>query len=203
MPVKTICKRIAIWSLAVAVLVLLWLCVPVLADEWSSEAIVQGLAGLGGLVYWGSRSRSRVTIKLSVRHNFSADISIENVGNRVARQVRVKCKPPIPLWQDGPPISTRQTQEEDDESGRHFGPVEHFGDMDRGQRYIVPLVWGDRGVEDVLEQRTFEVSHESTWGFRRRRLTLRFGGGSKGRYIQADATASLERIARALESLRR
>lgn len=188
MPVNMIFKRVALWLLALAAIVLLWLLVAERADGWTSEAIVQVLAGLGGLGYWAYRSSSRVTARLSITSWASASLYIENIGNRVAKQVRVECNPPIP------------TVEKEGEV-RLFGPVEDFGDMDRGQCYRVPVVTHSMQLASVLEGSTFRVSHESTWGFRRRTSTIRFGGGSAERYTQEDPATSLDAIAAGVRNI--
>ena len=189
MPVKTITKRVAGWLLVVVLVLLLIWFMGKFGIEWSSEAIIQALAGLGGLGYWAYRSSSRVTARLAVTHGWTASLYIENVGNRVAKQVRVECDPPIPIV------------EREDEV-RLFGPVEDFGDMDRGQCYRVPVVRANRQLDSVLEGSTFKVSHESTWGFRRRKHTIRFGGSAE-RYTQEDAATSLETMARELSNVTR
>ena len=133
--------------------------------EWS-EAIVQAIAAaIGGLLYWLSRSRPRVTLRLLS----SAGLYLElvNVGNRVAKGVVVSCRPPVRY---------KDTLGRDSLASREaFGPVEDFGDMDQNQRYVVMVGIPGQAVE-TLENTTFEVSHESTWGFRRRKATFRFGG---------------------------
>ena len=189
MPAKTITKRVAGWLLVVVLVLLLIWFMDEFGIEWSSEAIIQALAGLGGLGYWAYRSSSRVTARLAVKYGFTASLYIENVGNRVAKQVRVECDPPIPI-------------EEREDKVRLFGPVEDFGDMDRGQCYRVPIVMGQEQVDSVIERSTFKVSHESTWGFRRRKSTIRFGGSAE-RYTQEDAATSLEAMARELSSIDR
>ena len=132
--------------------------------EWS-EAIVQAIAAIGGLLYWLSRSRPRVTLRLISSGGLYLELL--NVGNRVAKGVVVSCDPPIrykdTLGRDS--LASRET----------FGPFEDFGDMDRNQRYVVMVGTPGRAVE-TLEKTTFEVSHERPWGFRRRKATFRFGG---------------------------
>ena len=60
--------------------------------------------------------------------------------------------------------------------GAVFGPVEHFGDMDRNQRYVILIRNQTPESADLLEKTTFEVSHESTWGFGRRKSTIQVRG---------------------------
>ena len=115
-------------GVALVVALVLWA-----GDEWS-EAIVQGLAALGGLWYWAFRSRPRVTLRL--RNSNGLYLELANVGHRVAKQVTVRCNPPIP-WEIAP-------REE-------FGPVEDFGDMDRGQRYVVLVGSPGPHIVDVAE----------------------------------------------------
>ena len=113
-------------------------------------------------------------------------LAAENVGNRVAKRVQVKCDPPIRL---------EETLQGDAEG--EFGPVEDFGDMDRGQRYAVPVAWvgAEGNIVGLLEETTFEVSHESTWGFRRYKSTVRLGGAGIRRAARDDASTPLSKIA--------
>ena len=196
-------KRAAGWLLAavgmaLGVALVLWA-----GDEWS-EAIVQGLAALGGLWYWAFRSRPRVTLRL--RNSSGLYLELANVGHRVAKQVTVRCNPPIP-WKT---TLVRAPREK-------FGPVEDFGDMDQDQRYVVLVGSLGPRIVDVLSTTTFVVSHESTWGFRRRKSTIRFGG-SGGRSSLGEGTGtpigeiaeavkkqekSLEKIGKAIETVGR
>ena len=68
---------------ALVVLFVLWA-----GAEWS-EAIVQALAAAGGLWYWAYRSRPRVTLRL--RNSNGVYLELANVGNRVAKQVKLSC----------------------------------------------------------------------------------------------------------------
>ncbi|MXW63034.1 MAG: hypothetical protein F4028_10230 [Acidimicrobiaceae bacterium] len=95
-------------------------------SEWS-EAFVQGLAALGALWYWAYRSRPQLTLRILCPDAFYLELM--NVGNRVAKQVRVKCAPPVPLSELGI----------DSDESVVFGPVEDFGDMGPDQRYVVFL----------------------------------------------------------------
>lgn len=54
--------------------------------QWS-EAIIQALAAIGGLWYWAYRSRPRVTLRLM--KGVDMYLELTNVGNRVAKQVRL------------------------------------------------------------------------------------------------------------------
>ena len=194
MPAKTICRRLAIWASVVLVGVLLWGIMHKLNVPWSSEAIIQALAGLGGLAYWASRSRSRVTLLLSRRNRGSTFLDIENVGSRIATQVRVACDPPIQIM---------VTSDGEDKIEKIFGPVEDFGDMDRGQRYSVEVDWrrDPDFIGDVLEEITFEVSHESTYGIRRRKSKMRLGGEGVRRSSSEEASTPLGRIASAVSRI--
>ena len=59
--------------------------------------------------------------------------------------------------------------------------------MDRDQRFMMPVGSPGPGIIDLLEQATFEVSHESTWGFRPYRSEIRFRGAGLRRSIREDA----------------
>ena len=178
---KRTMKRMVGWVLVALLLVLFVMLVRWVGAAWS-EAIVQGLAALGGVWFWAYRSRPRVTLHLGMRGLTYLDV--ENVGNRAAKQVRIRCEPAIPvkewLGADG---------DVDD-----FGPVEHFGDMDRGQRYSVAVAGYGAHVVSGLENTTFEVSHESSWGFRRHRSTLTFGGAGVRRGSNENASTPLSKI---------
>ena len=153
--------------------------------EWS-EAIIQGLAGLGALWYWAYRSRPRVTLRLlSIRGLY---LELANRGNRVAKQVTIRCDPPIP-WES---IAAKAPREQ-------FGPVEDFGDMDRDQRYVFMFGSQTPHSVDVLDQTTFEVSHESTWGFRRRTSTIRFGGSGGRSSLEVGAATPIGEVAKAIK----
>ena len=192
MDTKQKMKRAAGWLLVLGVLVLVTVVVARKGDDWGvigaewGQAVVQGLAALGGAWIWAYRSRPRVTLHLGMRGLTYLDV--ENVGNRAAKQVQIRCDPPIPvkewLGADG---------DVDD-----FGPVEHFGDMDRGQRYSVAVAGFGPHVVSGLENTTFEVSHESTWGFRRHRSTLTFGGAGVRRGSSENASTPLGEIASAV-----
>ena len=95
-----------------------------------------------------------------------------------------------------------------------FGPVEDFGDMDRDQRFMMPVGSPGPGIIDLLEQATFEVSHASTWGFRPYRSEIRFRGAGLRRSIREDAVGQiatavggygqkLDKIGQALDSVTR
>ena len=105
-------------------------------------------------------------------------LELANVGSRVAKQVEVRCDPPIP-WYDTLAMAPRG----------EFGPVEDFRDMDRDQRYVVLVGSPGPLTVDVLNRTSFTVSHESTWGFRRRKSKMRFGG-SGGRSSLGEGAAT-------------
>lgn len=180
---KRTATRTVGWVLVALALVLLVIVVRRVGADWS-EAIVQGLAALGGAWFWAYRSRPRVTLRLEMRG--TTYLAVENVGNRVAKRVQVKSDPPIRL---------EETLQGDAEG--EFGPVEDFGDMDRGQRYAVPVAWvgAEGNFVGLLEATTFEVSHESTWGFRRYKSTVRLGGAGVRRAARDDASTPLSKIA--------
>ena len=178
-------SRGACWLLVLVALVgvvgfMLWA-----GDEWS-EAIVQGLAGLGGLWFWVRRTRPRVTLR--VRSRNGAYLELSNVGSRVARQVTVRCSPPIP-WQTTLAMAPRE----------EFGPVEDFGDMSPDQRYVVLVGGPGPRLVDVLDRTTFEVSHERTWWVGRCKSTMRFGGSGGRSTLNDDAPSSIGEIAKTVE----
>ena len=143
--------------------------------EWG-QVIIQGLAALGGLWFWLYRSRPRVVLRLKSSDGLYLELA--NVGSRAARQVQMKVDPPIP-WKTTLVMAPREK----------FGPVEDFGDMDQGQRYVILVGSAVPHTVDVLNATTFVVSHESTWGFRRRKSTRRFGG-SGGRSDLGEGAAT-------------
>ena len=179
MDTKQKTKRAGGWLLVIGALVGVVCLIRWAGSEWS-EAIVQGFAALGGLGYWVYRSRPSVTLRLRMTEFIY--LELVNVGNRVARQVQVKCEPPIPL---------PKLREED-----QFGPVEHFGDMDRDQHYVFPLDHPGRHIANLLDTATFKVSHERTWGFGRRESTICFRGAGARRSIREDAPTTLGEIAK-------
>ena len=185
MNTRTTVKRTLGWLFVVGVLAGA-VCVIRWAGSGWSEAIVQGLAALGGAWFWAYRSRPRVTLHLGMRGLTYLDL--ENVGNRAAKRVQVRCDPPLPLKE-----MLGATGDLGD-----FGPVEHFGDMDKGQRYSVAVAGYGPNVVSALENSTFEVSHESTWGFRRHKSTLTFGGAGVRRGASEEASTPLSKIASAV-----
>lgn len=166
--------------LLVAVAVALIVVLMVWAGADWSEAIVQGLAALGGAWFWAYRSRPRVTLRL--RSADSVYLELANVGNRVAKEVRVRCDPPIP-WNTTMAISSKA----------EFGPVENFGDMDVDQRYVVPVGGLSKATAAALEETTFAVSHKRTWGFGRRESTIRFGDSALST-IRDDAPTAIGQL---------
>lgn len=70
--------------------------------------------------------------------------------------------------------------------------------MDRGQSYTVAVAWHDADIASALENTTFEVSHESTWGFGRHKSTLTFGGAGVRRGSSEKASTPLGDIANAV-----
>ena len=178
---KTTRRRIAIWllvaiGLALVIGLLIWA-----GHDWS-EAIVQGLAALGGAWFWAYRSRPRVTLRLT--SSDSLYLELANLGNRVAKHVEVRCEPPIP-WKTTLALAPRE----------EFGLFEDFGDMDRDQRYVVLFGSPGKATASALENTTFEVSHESPWGFGRRKSKIRFGTGVLST-IREDAPTAIGQIAR-------
>ena len=87
-------KKVGIWLLlAGGVLVVLVLCLWAGA-EWS-EAIVQGAAAIGGLLYWDYRARPRVTLRILSGNGLY--LEFVNVGNRVAKHVRGPLRTSYPV----------------------------------------------------------------------------------------------------------
>ena len=123
-------KRAAGWLLVIGVLVVLVALVPLTVNKWDattaewSQAVIQALAALGGLWFWLYRSRPRVVLRL--KSNNGLYLELANVGSRAAKKVEMRVDPPIP-WKTTLGLAPRE----------QFGPVEDFGDMDQGQRYVV------------------------------------------------------------------
>lgn len=183
---KRAMKRAVAWLLVVGVLVALVVLVTRNVTDWDgtkaewSQAIIQAMAALGGLWFWAFRSRPRVTLRRTMSD--AVYLELANVGNREAKQVQVKCEPPIAM-------STVQAED--------FGPVEGFGDMDRDQRYVVPLGSPGSRLAASLDAATFEVSHERNWWFGRRRSTMRLCGSGARRSVRDDAATAVGQIAKA------
>ena len=175
-------KRAAVWLLVMGVLAALVVLVPLAVKDWDtttaewSQAIIQALAALGGLWFWLYRSRPRVVLRLKSSDGLYLELT--NAGSRAAKKVEMRVDPPIP-WETTLAMAPRG----------QFGPVEDFGDMDQGQRYVVLVGSPTPHTIDVLNATTFIVSHESTWGIRRREFTRRFGG-SGGRSDLGEGAAT-------------
>ena len=183
-------KRAGSWLLVVSALVVLAVLLVHKGPSWGEtgaewgQFVIQALAAIGGLWYAFYRSRPRVTLRLRMTNFIYLELA--NVGNRVAKEVQVRCDPPIPL----PRV--------DKEDG--FGPVEDFGDMDRDQVYVLPLDHPGPHIADILDKATFEVSHESTWWFGRRKSTIRFRGAGARRSIREDAPMAIGEIAKTVKA---
>ena len=184
-------KQVVWWLVALVGVVLAALSVWLVGSEWS-EAIVQGLAALGALWYWAYRSRPRVNLRLL----FSGGLYLEltNTGNRVAKQVQVKCNPPIP-WNE-----TGITSDEGNTREFLFGPIEDFGDMAPDQRYVCNFGNASAQTVEVLDTTRFEISHESTWGIRRRRSKIRFGGSGARRSMPEVTATPFDEISQAVKA---
>ena len=174
---KSQLRRQAVRRLPLAVAIVAFVVVPILVGRDWAEVAVQAEAALGAAWYWAYRSRPRVALQLGMRGLVYLDL--ENIGNRTARNVRVRCDPPINIFDKD-----------------QFGPDEDFGDMDRGQRYEVAIGVPAKGIVAELERSTIEVSHESTWGFRRYKSTIRLGGAGLRRASSEDTSSPVGRIAR-------
>ena len=186
MDTATRAERALGWVLVLALLVAAACLIRRAGSEWS-EAIVQAFAALGGLAYWAYRSRSRVALRLKSSNGLY--LELVNVGNRVAKRVEMTVDPPIP-WNSTLVKAPRG----------EFGPVEDFGDMDQGQRYVIFVGSPTPHTVDVLDATTFVVSHESTWGFRRRKLTMRFGGSGGRSDLGEGAATPIGEIAKTLKN---
>lgn len=190
---KQAMKRAAGWLLVIGVLVVLVVLVPLTVSEWDattaewSQAIIQALAALGGLWFWLYRSRPRVVLRL--KSSDGLYLELVNVGSRAAKKVEMRVDPPIP-WETTLGLAPRE----------QFGPVEDFGDMDQGQRYVVLVGSPVPHTVDVLNATTFVVSHESTWGFRRRKSTRRFGGSGGRSDLGVGAATPIGAIAETVKN---
>lgn len=174
--------RAALWLLVLVtvyalVRFILW------ADAEWAEAIVQAVAAAGGLGYWMHRSRPRVTLREWHRHG-NVYIEVANVGNRIAKNVELSCKPPIPF---------------DPSSRREMIDIEQFGDMDRGQRHTLMIQL--RSGHDTMEATVFAVSHDRTFWFGRHTSTLDMTGSAWKWILRSDAATPLDDIARAAQIL--
>lgn len=179
-------RRIGWWLVAaLAVAAAAWL-VRRAGHEWS-EAVVQALAALGALWYWAYRSRPRVTLRLL--HSGGLYLELRNTGNRVAKQVRISCEPPI-LWNETGVAAKRD----------QFGPVEDFGDMAPDQRYVVIVGTPSPRTAEALDATRFEVSHESTWGIRRRRSQMRFSGSGAQSSLRDETATPLGELTKAVKA---
>ena len=181
---KSQLRRQAVRWLPLAVAIVAFVVVPILVGRDWAEVAVQAEAALGAAWFWAYRSRPRVTLKLGMRGLVYLDL--ENIGNRTAKHVRVRCDPPINIFDKD-----------------QFGPVEEFGDMDRGQRYEVAIGVPAKGIVAELERSTIEVSHESTWGLRRHKSTIQFGGAGLRRASSEDTSSPVGRIATAVGEIDR
>ena len=184
-------KRVVWWLVIMVGVALAALIVWLVGSEWS-EAIVQGLAALGALWYWAYRSRPRVNLRLL----FSGGLYLEltNTGNRVAKQVRIKCDPPIPWSNTGITSDGANTRE------YLFGPIEDFGDMAPNQRYVVFFGSPLPQIVEALDTTGLEISHESTWGIRRRRFNMRFGGSGVQRSSPDITATPFDEISQAVKA---
>lgn len=126
--------------------------------QWA-EAVVQGIAALGGLGYWAYRTRPRVNVRIWERHSW-VYLEVSNVGNRIAKNVELRFDPPI----------TRRDQQG---GTAKIGPNETFGDMDRGQRYVIVI--GYYGMEH-LEKGSLRIAHDRPYWYGTRTATLDLGG---------------------------
>ena len=168
-------KRSVLWLLAAATLAALITFTLWVGSEWA-EAIVQAVAAAGGLGYWMYRSRPRVTLRLWQRDG-GVYLELANVGNRIAKRVRLHRDPPIAAH---PSEITR------------IGPAEDFGDMDRGQRHTLLISYPD-GI-GTLEKSIFRLSHDRTFWFGRYTSTVDMGGSGWNWLDQGDAGTPIAHI---------
>lgn len=161
-------KRIFVWLIAAAILSALITLILWAGHEWA-EAIVQAVAAVGGLGYWMYRGRPRVTLRLWQRGG-GVYLELANVGNRVAKRVR--------LHRD-PPIAAHPSEK------TPIGPTEDIGDMDRGQRHTLLISYPD-GI-DTLEKSIFRLSHDRSYWFGRHTSTIDMGGSGWNWLDQGDA----------------
>ncbi len=156
-------ERIAIaWSLALLLAMGVVAAVRLAGAEWS-EAFVQGLVAIGGVLALTYRNRPRVRIRFLHRH--ALYLEIVNTGNRVAKQVVVNVHPPIDY---------RSTGRGSVGGREEFGLREGFGDMDRDQRYVVYL--GSSAKVPFTKDTVFEVSYKRGWWFGWQSVRVTYGG---------------------------
>lgn len=189
MAVMTRVKRIAGWFVVAAVVAFAVLLVWGVGSEWS-EALVQGFAALGALWYWAHRSRPRVNLRLL--HSGGLYLELLNTGNRVAKRVQIKCEPPIPWSETG--VTAIGSTERD-----QFGPIEDFGDMAPDQRHLIIFGTPSPRTAEALDATRFEVSHESTWAIRRRKIAMQFGGSGARASLRDIAATPLGEIEKVLK----
>ena len=148
-----------------------------------AEVFVQAAAAIAGAGLWVWRGRARVVLRLGLRHSIHLDI--ENVGNRTAKDVRVNCIGGIHFL---PPREGREAE-------RVFGPEECFGDMERGQRYQVPILLAGGHTKEAWGGLVFEVSCQGARGFGRPSKRLTLGGPGLRLSIQDGSATPLAGIA--------
>ena len=175
-------KRASLWLLALVTLYTLIRFILWADAEWA-EAIVQAVAAAGGLGYWIHRSRPRVTLREWHRHG-NVYIELANVGNRIAKNVELKCKPPLAF----DPVSRREMID-----------TEQFGDMDRGQRHTLMIQL--QNTHDTMDATIFTVSHDRTFWFGRHKSTLNMTGSAWTWILRSDAATPLDDIATAVQKL--
>ena len=188
MDIKGWKSRVGRWLLVAGVIAAFTVVPLLVGNDWA-DVVVQAEAALGVAGFWAYRNRPRVTLRL--RNNNGLYLELANAGNRVAKQVTVNCKPVLP-WKTLLATAARE----------EFGQDEDFGDMDRGQHYVVMLGSLGEHTASVLEKTSFVVSHESTWGFRRHRSTIRFGGSGGRSTVREEAPTAIGEIAKTVKEQR-
>ena len=177
------------WALTAAALAAAIWGIIAAGPEWA-EAIVQGIAAVGGVVYWLYRSRPKVTLRLW-EHANGVYIELANTGNRVAKQVKLHCDPPIPY----------STATATSRRSKRIGPTEDFGDMDRGQRHtlLIRLKPKSGRALDTLEKSVFQVSHNRAFWFGRHTSRLDMGGSGWHWLSYTDAGTPLSYMSASLK----
>lgn len=171
-------RRLVPWLFALVLLAALTTFVLWAGPQWS-EAIVQALAAIGGLLYWRYRTKPRLSLRLHYR-GAALYFQLTNIGNRTARQVELHCEPPIE-WKD-----------------EQIGPVERFGDMAAGQRYT--LMIGFSSDVDTPKRTTFRLSHDRRF-LKRHVETMRLGGSGWSWTVPTDSGTPIHDLAESVNKI--
>lgn len=172
------------WALGAAALIAAVWGVVAAGPEWA-EAIVQGVAALGGFGYWLYATRPRPT--LTVRsYQGLIYIDIVNMGNRIAKQVSLHSDPPVGLHSNQSP-------------DRH-GLDNTLGDMARDQKYTFVLSFS-KG--QTLQKTAFILSHKHPFGFGRQVSTLALGGEAWAWSLQEQSASPTGAMVESISSIER